>query len=628
MPEIRTGMTMGAMVAHRFLLFLTGVVLMSADIGSAQESVMPGRVLFQRGDGEGREVISFDDSAWQEVAPSDLSRGWQGLPGGPSRVGSVGWYRIHFAKPFEAEAKAWMVSAGFVGNLSKAYWNGQPIGEIGGDVGGTILVPPQRTVHAWAVAANTFRKAGEGDNVLAIRVRNVAGAGGILGGPVGLYPVDDLLGQRRFLELGREAVVFAVAAFALVWALVFVLVRATGDATQPWLFAASLFAATGTVHLMTSQLIFSGEMPGGAGWVVGLAVFFYWAMPILTPWMIRGLCEGRGWKREMVVTLLGLGLVVSAHFLQLRFQGVILLYLLMLLGVGVVSLSRAWQGWRTGSVAAPAVLLGLVFLCLTVSAQVSLFVIPWMKLAASVWQPMDLGILAAVTSVGGTLLRRYALARRREQRLAREVLESGRRERTRVGRHLHDGVAQDLQYLMLAAKRLRKEQPESLAAEEMVNGLGEAIGEVRRAAEDLQPLALRGATLKEALETLAAKLSVRHGVEVEVGIEKIPELTDSEKDAIFRAAQEAAGNACRHAQATSVKITVSSEDGEIVTRVTDDGQGFDPHGLSSERMGLKFLRDQAELSGGKLDIDSKPGSGTRIHYRLPLSRRDNFQAPD
>lgn len=607
---------------HRYLLLAAGAVFLSLGVGAAQETVVPSKVMFRSGNEGSPTALKFDDSDWEPVSPSALEKGWHELSNGPDRVGATGWYRLYFPSPTQVGQEAWMVSAGFLGNLSEAHWNGEPLGEMGGQVGTTLVIPPQRTVHAWAIPTESFRPAGEGENVLAIRIRNVAGTGGFLGGPVGLYPVDSLAKTQRSLELAREAVVMLVAGFALVWALVFSLVRFTGDSTQPWLFAAALFAATGVVHLLTSQLIYSGSLPGGVGWLIGIAIFIYWTTPILSLWMIRGLCGGKGMRRELIATLLGLGLVIAAHLQLERLPIVLLCYLLLLAVIGLVVLSRAWQGWRAGSVAAPAVLVGLGLLFVAVTAQLSLFAVPWLKLAASTWQPMDLGIVASVTSIGVTLLRRYAIARRREQRLAREVLETGRRERTRLGRHLHDGVAQDLQYLMLSAKRLRKEQPESAAAEELVSGLGEAIGEVRRAAEELQPLALRGATLKEALESLAAKLSVRHGVEVKVALEKVPELTDSEKDVIFRAAQEAAQNACRHAQATLVEIWVGSDEGEVVARVTDDGRGFDPHGLSSERMGLKFLRDQAELSGGDFRIDSKPGAGTKVSYRLPLARRD------
>ncbi len=614
---------MEAMVAIRLLLGIAGAALVTMGIGAADEIVPPERVLFRVGDQLEWANPEATEEGWRVVSTDERDDGWRELDAGSTRVGITGWYRLYFPIPASAGARNWMVSAGFVGNLSEAYWNGKPIGGIGARMGDTILIPPQRTVHTWSINPDSIRPSERGENVLAIRVQNVIGAGGMLGGPVGLYPVEVMMKRQRSLELGREVVVMLVASFAFVWALVFTMVRLLGDATQPWLFAAGIFAASGGLHLLSSQFIAASDAPGGIGWLVGFAILCYWTVPILSLWMIRGLCEGKGRGRELIATIIGLALVLAARSFGDDLPKVVLTYGLLLVVVGAVMTSRAWSGWRRGSVAAPAVLVGMIFLAVSATAQISLFAVPWLKLAALVWQPMDLGIVAAVASVGGTLLRRYSLSRKREHRLAREVIESGRRERARIGRHLHDGVAQDLQYLLMTAKRLRKSLPDSADAgvEALVEGLGDAIGEVRRAAEDLQPLALRGASLREALETLAAKLSVRHGVEVRVSVGVIPELTDSEKDGIFRAAQEAAHNACRHAQATEVEISISGEEDGIVTRVTDDGRGFDPHGLSGERMGLKFLRDQAELSGGELMIDSAAGKGTRLRYRLPLERR-------
>ncbi|MCB1092266.1 MAG: sensor histidine kinase, partial [Verrucomicrobiae bacterium] len=545
------------------------------------------------------------------------------LNSGPQWVGGQGCYRLYFPAPPDPTSSSWTVSAGFVGNLSEAYWNGKPLGDFGKIVSGMPLMPPQRTVHSWVLASGDFR--GDGDlNVLSLHVKNVAGAGGLIGGPVGLFPTAEFGRLRRHLELSREAVVMLVAAFALVWALLFAMVRLTGDGSQPWLFAAGLFAVSGLVHVSGSQWLVAGADPcrEKVGWVVSLMAVIYWIMPVLTLWMIRGVTEGKGWKREAFLSAIGAMLALLAWWWDEMPVRVILCYALMLLAVGGGMFSRAWQGWRRGAIAAPAVLGGLACLVVASGAQLSLFFLPWLRFSALAWQPMDLGILAAVTSVGGTLLRRYARSRRRERELAREVMESGRRERTRVGRHLHDGVAQDLQYLMLSAKRWKSDHPGDATADELVRGLGEAIGEVRRAAEDLQPLALRGATLSEALRTMASKLSERHQIPVTVNLGKLPELTDSERDTLFRAAQEGAQNACRHAKAKAVTISVTLEEGEIELRIIDDGCGFDPHGLSSERMGLKFLRDQAEFSGGELRIDSKPGSGTKVCYRLPLSRRE------
>ena len=58
--------------------------------------------------------------------------------------------------------------------------------------------------------------------------------------------------------------------------------------------------------------------------------------------------------------------------------------------------------------------------------------------------------------------------------------------------------------------------------------------------------------------------------------------------------------------------------GSLQLEVSDDGRGFSPDSLSSERLGLRFLRDHAAFTGGRLQIDSKPGNGARIRYSIDL----------
>lgn len=582
----------------------------------------PRKAAFQAGPGSGEDWMSpeFDDSQWLEVRGDQLTRGWHHLSGGPRWVGSQGRYRLYFSTPSDSESLPWSVSAGFLGNISEAWWNGRPLGGWGGEIAGIPAIPPQRTVHAWPLSGRDFRVDGS-PNVLAIRVRNVCGTGGLLGGPVGVYPTEELSKMRKTLESSREMTVMLVAAFALIWALLFAVVRITGDNTQPWLFAAGLFACTGAVHLTGSQFFTSGDWDGDPRWILGPIIVLYWAVPILSVWMIRGLCEARGKRREFFTTAVGIALAAAAQRPAHPPLDAILIYSVMLLLVGGVVLSRSWSGWRRGAVAAPAVLFGTICLAVAATGQIALFALPGMDLASSAWQPMDIGILAAVGSIGGTLLRRYSHARIREKQLAADVLESARVERTRVGRFLHDGVAQDLQYLLLTAKRIKGDRTDTVPIDEFVQGLGEAIGEIRRAAEDLQPLALRGATLREALESLAVRMTDRHGIPIQISMGQLPELIDSERDAIFRAAQEAIQNACRHAEARSINISVTSTDGAVLTSIIDDGRGFNPREPISEGLGLKFLRNQADLAGGSLVIESKPGKGTRIDYLMPLSKR-------
>jgi len=86
---------------------------------------------------------------------------------------------------------------------------------------------------------------------------------------------------------------------------------------------------------------------------------------------------------------------------------------------------------------------------------------------------------------------------------------------------------------------------------------------------------------------------------------------------LFRAIQELLGNAARHGQATQVKILVDMDDDRIRVSVDDNGKGFDPDAYhQSNSLGLKLIRERAEMMGGNFEMDSQPGKGARISFTV------------
>ena len=91
---------------------------------------------------------------------------------------------------------------------------------------------------------------------------------------------------------------------------------------------------------------------------------------------------------------------------------------------------------------------------------------------------------------------------------------------------------------------------------------------------------------------------------------------------LYRVVQESLTNIARHAQAQHVTIAIRQEGQTLFVEVTDDGQGFDVEDiLSAEQRGLGLLgmQERIELLGGQFNLESTPGSGTRIEIRLALS---------
>jgi len=87
---------------------------------------------------------------------------------------------------------------------------------------------------------------------------------------------------------------------------------------------------------------------------------------------------------------------------------------------------------------------------------------------------------------------------------------------------------------------------------------------------------------------------------------------------IFRAIQELLGNAARHSQATLVKIMLDLGEDRVRVSVDDNGKGFDPESVQqSNSLGLKLIRERAEMLGGNFEIDSTLGTGARISFAVP-----------
>lgn len=87
---------------------------------------------------------------------------------------------------------------------------------------------------------------------------------------------------------------------------------------------------------------------------------------------------------------------------------------------------------------------------------------------------------------------------------------------------------------------------------------------------------------------------------------------------LFRIAQEALNNAAKYAQAHKVALSLAAEADQVTMAVADDGLGFDPQSAHMDTYGLSGMQARAQELGGSWQLDSAPGSGTRIAVRLPI----------
>lgn len=205
--------------------------------------------------------------------------------------------------------------------------------------------------------------------------------------------------------------------------------------------------------------------------------------------------------------------------------------------------------------------------------------------------------------------------------LSRRLISAYEMERGRIGQDLHDSVGQSLTVVSLAVQHLRKSAPNELvlALDEVESLLGEVVRDVRDVARMLKPPLLENAGLLVALEAYFKLLRSRGALQVDFTHTGSPwSFTKVLETVAFRIIQEALTNVSHHAGVKDVKVSISVLDNKLTLEIADRGIGFDNSSLSGESLGIRGMRERAELIGGTFMVDSRPGEGTRIKADFPL----------
>ena len=198
-------------------------------------------------------------------------------------------------------------------------------------------------------------------------------------------------------------------------------------------------------------------------------------------------------------------------------------------------------------------------------------------------------------------------------------------ERSRLARDLHDAVTQTLFSASLIAEvlpRLWERDPDEgwRRLEELRQLTRGALAEMRTLLLELRPSALVDAALDDLLRQLAESITGRARVPVALEMEGKCDLPAEVKVAFYRIAQEALNNVAKHAGASQSSVSLryippdvgGEQRGGVELRISDDGRGFDPQGVSPESLGLGIMRERAEAIGAALKIESQVGHGTEV----------------
>ncbi len=208
-----------------------------------------------------------------------------------------------------------------------------------------------------------------------------------------------------------------------------------------------------------------------------------------------------------------------------------------------------------------------------------------------------------------------------QKELVSRTIEAQEEERRRIARELHDEAGQALTSVMLGLRMIRETDDDSIIEDQIElvrNQVSEALTRLRRLAAEMRPPALDGLGLISAVRNLTESTGLMKGLNVDFESSDLRgHLQPAAEVVVYRILQEALTNVARHSEAENVSVTIGKRDDEVIAMVEDDGKGFNLD--ETNGLGLLGMRERIELVNGRLKIETKPGHGTVVVCKVPVS---------
>jgi signal transduction histidine kinase len=207
---------------------------------------------------------------------------------------------------------------------------------------------------------------------------------------------------------------------------------------------------------------------------------------------------------------------------------------------------------------------------------------------------------------------------RRQKEISEAVIRAEEKERTQIGRELHDNVNQLLSATKLfvdVLTPLGKEQ--RLIKEKSIHYIQMAIDEIRKVSRELVAPQLKEMGLAESIRGLVEDLELASPVKIRfVHDLKSEGLTPAKKITLFRIVQEQLKNILKHSKANNASILLHGTDNELEMTIEDDGTGFDPK-FTHPGIGLNNIRERVKFYNGTVSIHAGQGKGCKLTIVLP-----------
>ena len=222
---------------------------------------------------------------------------------------------------------------------------------------------------------------------------------------------------------------------------------------------------------------------------------------------------------------------------------------------------------------------------------------------------------------------RLMLARTRQLGLSGMLITAQEKERSRLASEIHDDFSQRMALLALGLENA--EEAMGSSPSEAVQQLHSLFTSASEIGADLHTFShrLHSSTLERlglvpGVSALCKEFSIRHGIEVDFHADNVPRTVDPDVAlCVFRIVQEGLRNLNKYSGAREAKVRLRNTADKLRISICDEGIGFDVREASKkEGLGIRSMEERAHLLGGRFEIHSEPGKGTRIEASVPLQR--------
>ncbi len=221
------------------------------------------------------------------------------------------------------------------------------------------------------------------------------------------------------------------------------------------------------------------------------------------------------------------------------------------------------------------------------------------------------------------------ISEKRARSFAKQLNEVLEEERSHIAREIHDEFGQQLAGIKMSLSLLLKNCGSGLSNEMIVNNLiadvDHSIKSLRRIANELRPVLIDKFGLFAAIEWLVKEFEQKTGISSRIYVDiNQPNINKKDEINVFRICQEALTNIAKHAEASTVNISIENHHHRLLIKINDNGKGISHQTLHNPlSMGLLNMKERANLIGGELNIMSKAGRGTSIKLEIKVNEGEN-----